>query len=355
MSVTLYFQSPAKTSAPEKLAGVRDVMSRRGHTVQVIEEPPTPQLINRLWAFWHPLGAIIDCGGEYNDIDAKIFAGRHVVFLGHNPDTLPGRCLLVSNDQAETAKAAARELLSTGYDSFAFVHTPKRNAWSEQRARGFADAIALNGKSCAVFTPPANAGMIRWMSGLRRFLSSLPRPCAVFAANDKTAESVLAAAALEKMHSPGDIAIVGVDNFSPICENSSPALSSVEPDFRRGGNLAARAHLVRRRVDRRGTAPTAVTSAAITTVIAVLARAALVARLLGLLRRLGLLGLSLLLVLLLLPLLLLALLLAVAALAAATTLLALALLLSGGLLAAKRSDNLLQKSKCHCYRLAFSD
>ena len=239
MSIALYFQSSAKTSAPEKLAGVRDVMSRRGHTVQVIEEPPTPKLVNRLWAFWHPLGAIIDCGGEYNDIDASIFAGRHVVFLGHNPDTLPGRCLLVSNDQAETARAAARELLSTGYDSFAFVHAAKRSAWSEQRARAFADAVALNGKRCAVFSPPAALGTIRWMTGLRRFLSSLPRPCAVFAANDKTAESVLAAAALEKMHAPGDIAVVGVDNFGPICESSSPPLSSVEPDFRRGGSLAA--------------------------------------------------------------------------------------------------------------------
>lgn len=240
MSVVLYFQSSAKTSAPEKLAGVRDVMSRRGHTVQAIEEPPTPQLISRLWAFWHPLGAIIDCGGEYNNIDAKIFAGRHVVFLGHNPDTLPRRCLLVSNDQAETAKAAARELLSTGYTNFAFIHVPERTNWSDLRERGFSEALALNGKKCAIFAPPpAKADSVRWMSGLRKFISSLPRPCAVFAANDKTAERVIAAAALEKMHAPGDIAIVGVDNFGPICESSSPPLSSVEPDFRRGGSLAA--------------------------------------------------------------------------------------------------------------------
>ena len=37
----------------------------------------------------------------------------------------------------------------------------------------------------------------------------------------------------------GDIAVVGVDNYAPICEHSTPRLTSIEPDFRRGGRLAA--------------------------------------------------------------------------------------------------------------------
>lgn len=228
------------TSAPEKLNGVRDIVVRRGHPVQIIEERPTARLVRELWDFWNPIGAIIDCGGEYNDIDANTFANRHVVFLGHNPDTLPANCLLVSNDQTETARAAARELLSTGYTNFAFIHVPERKNWSDMRERGFSEALALNGKGCAVFAPsPSKADTVRWMSGLRKFISSLPRPCAVFAANDKTAEKVLAAAALESMSVPNDIAVIGVDNFIPICEHASPQLSSIEPDFRRGGNLAA--------------------------------------------------------------------------------------------------------------------
>ena len=240
MKPILYFQPTAKTSAPEKLAGVRDIMVRRGHPVQVIEEFPTVRLVRELWEFWHPLGAIVDCGGEYNDIDARIFAGHHVVFIGHNPDTLPSNCLLVNNDQAETARTAARELLSTGYANFAFIHVPERKNWSELRERGFSEALALNGKKCAIFAPqPAKADSVRWMSSLRKFISALTRPCAVFAANDKTAERVLTAAALEGMSVPSDIAVIGVDNFIPICEHTTPQLSSIESDFRRGGNLAA--------------------------------------------------------------------------------------------------------------------
>ena len=77
------------------------------------------------------------------------------------------------------------------------------------------------------------------MKGLRKFLASLKRPCAVFAANDTTAESVLSAAAMERLKSPDDVAVAGVDNYEPICEHTSPHLTSVEPDFRRGGRLAA--------------------------------------------------------------------------------------------------------------------
>ena len=240
MSAILYFQSPAKTSAPEKLAGVRDVMTRRGHSVQVIEEFPTARLVRELWEFWHPLGAIVDCGGEYNNIDARLFAGRHVVFMGHNPDTLPPGSLLVGHDQTETARAAARELLSTGYDNFAFVHPIERKKWSELREQGFIEALALNGRKCAVFgSRTSHVSAIRWMADLRRFLVSLPRPCAVFAANDKTAESILSTLALDSLSVPGDIAVMGVDNFVPICEQTSPPLSSIEPNFRRGGNIAA--------------------------------------------------------------------------------------------------------------------
>ena len=110
----------------------------------------------------------------------------------------------------------------------------------DERERGFADSLALNGKTCSVFaTAAGRASAVNWISALRRFVASLPRPCAVFAANDKTAESVLAVAALEGVSVPADMAVIGVDNFAPICEHTSPPLSSIEPDFRRGGNLAA--------------------------------------------------------------------------------------------------------------------
>ncbi len=240
METILYFQPPSKTFAPEKLEGVRDIAESRRYRVQVVEERPTPRLVEELWSFWDPVGAIIDCGGKYNNLDPSVFGRRRVVFIGHDPHTLHGRALLVSNDQRETARAAARELLATGFANFAFVHNAERKRWSDLRERGFAEALAMHGRTCAVFRPPSQSrGAVGWMKGLRKFLSSLKRPCAVFAANDTTAESVLSAAAMEGLKSPDDLAVAGVDNYEPICEHTSPRLTSVEPDFRRGGRLAA--------------------------------------------------------------------------------------------------------------------
>ena len=240
MDTVLYFQPQAKTFAPQKLAGVREIMEKRGHLVQVIEEIPTRRLVTALKDFWRPLGAIVDCGGTYNDLDAALFDGMPTVFLGHDTETLASGNLLVANDQEETARSAARELLATGYPNFAFIHVRKRTNWSRQRELGFTAALALNGRRCAVFGPHAGrGGGIGRIEALRRFLAAQPKPCAVFAANDQTAEDVLAAAKLESLAVPDDIAVVGVDNFEPICEHTSPPLTSIEPDFRHGGRLAA--------------------------------------------------------------------------------------------------------------------
>ena len=38
---------------------------------------------------------------------------------------------------------------------------------------------------------------------------------------------------------PGDIALVGVDNDELLCENTQPSLSSVMPDFKAAGTMAA--------------------------------------------------------------------------------------------------------------------
>ena len=240
MNTVLYFQSKSKTSAPEKLAGVREILDKKRMHVQVIEELPTRNLLAELASFWQPVGAIVDCGGEYNDLDASIFARMKTVFFGHNPDTLPRTCLQVIHDQAATARLAARALLETGFNAFAFVHYQERRAWSEARRKAFCDALRLNGMKCSVFRPTeTSAGGVRRMNALRRFLESLPKPCAVFAANDKTGEQVLSAARMSGLDVPNDIAVIGVDNFEPICEHTTPPLSSVEPDFRLGGETAA--------------------------------------------------------------------------------------------------------------------
>ena len=151
MDVILYFQPSAGTSAPGKLYGVQEIAARNGWHVQTIEGTISRKRVLELRDFWHPIGAIAECGGTDSKTDTSVFGDLPVVFFAHNPKTLPESCLCVSHDSAETAKLAARELLTTGYGNFAFIPFEKNIYWSEERQKAFVSAIRLNGKSCATF------------------------------------------------------------------------------------------------------------------------------------------------------------------------------------------------------------
>ena len=239
MKTILYFQSSSRTSAPEKLAGARSIIDAKGYHIQIIEEVPTKKLIKDLISFWNPVGAIIDCGNEYNEIDAKIFGGLRVVFLGHNPNTLPSGSLQVIHDQVTTSHLAAKELLSIGFRNFAFVPFFKNRTWSNQRQKAFCEALKLHGKKCHIFQATESDDTISILNALRNFILELPKPCGIFAANDKTAETIINAAQVTGIKIPSDISVIGVDNFELICEHTNPTLTSIEPDFKRGGELAA--------------------------------------------------------------------------------------------------------------------
>lgn len=171
-----------------------------------------------------------------------MFASLPAVSVGHNPETLSPGALSVLHDSAGTARAAARELLATGFRHFAFVSQPSRRHWSETRGRVFAETIRLHGADCHVLKSagrqPESAV---WQRMIRAFLRALPRPCGLFAATDLTASDILAAARELGVEVPGELAVLGVDNLEELCESTLPTLSSIEPDFRRAGALAVRA------------------------------------------------------------------------------------------------------------------
>jgi len=74
---------------------------------------------------------------------------------------------------------------------------------------------------------------------LTRWLLGLPKPVAILAADDARARQVLETCQLAGLNVPGDIALLGVDNDELVCENTSPTLSSIQPDFDAGGYEAA--------------------------------------------------------------------------------------------------------------------
>jgi LacI family transcriptional regulator len=143
---------------------------------------------------------------------------------------------LVYSDAASIARAAARELMASGIDDFAFIPYPEDARWNQRRGEEFARIVRQNGKR---FHLLENVPWTKLVQSLAEQLKRLPRPCGVLAVNDDVAREALVACEAAGIDVPGDIAVVGVDNDVEICENTSVTLSSVAIDYLASGRLAA--------------------------------------------------------------------------------------------------------------------
>ena len=241
MDTILYFQSPSKTSTPDKITGVRHYAAAMNWHVQVVDGLPTSDTLAQLVDFWHPIGCIVECGGGYQEIPIALFSGLPTVYLDRNPCTMPPDTPCVSHDSVATGRLAAKELLVAGHPNLAFVPYPLPRFWSDDRERGFRDALALNGMTCETFCGGRHSPQsVVWQKALHRWIMQIPKPCGIFAANDSVAAEVLTAAAQAGFDVPREIAVCSVDNFAPICEHTTPTLTSIQPDFLLAGELAAR-------------------------------------------------------------------------------------------------------------------
>lgn len=242
MKVVLYFQSPSKTSsAAEKLVGVREIAAKTDWHLQIVDVFISASKVQQLVRFWNPVGMIVECGERTDDLSAFAqFPGIPVVFIDKDPELLPDGSFCIRHDSVGAGLEAAKYLMMTGFEHFAFVPFPGSWRWNDERRSGFLEALELNDRECDVFESKSlDIDSPAYAHDLRAFLKRLPKPCAIFVANDHPAEKVIAESTLLHFHIPNQIAVLGVDDYEPICEHTRPRLSSVKPDFRRGGNLAA--------------------------------------------------------------------------------------------------------------------
>ncbi len=143
----------------------------------------------------------------------------------------------VLSDNAAIGRAGAAYLLRRGFRHFGFVgiETP----WSKQRGAGFAEALAARGlapvHAALHLTDFEYASKVRATQFLRRWLRTLPRKIAVMGASDFIARTLLLACEAQGVAVPGEVAVLGVDNFASECQLAQMPLSSVAQDFVRIG------------------------------------------------------------------------------------------------------------------------
>lgn len=128
----------------------------------------------------------------------------------------------------------------------------------DRSRRPFSSAIAQTGVRLFDLCPDGPAGVRHRKlgppgEGDHALASGASRGTAVFASNDRQARQVLQICQLAKIGIPSDVAVLGCDNDELLCENTTPTLSSVEPDFTTCGYRAAQ--LLEALMFRRGRSP----------------------------------------------------------------------------------------------------
>ena len=207
----------------------------------MVDKADRKTLTNAL-EFFHPVGCLI--GGHIDRTCDLVklppkFAQVPVVYLDRDPFPKGNRIFCAAHDSKETGRQAAKELLDLGLSSYGYVAWNAPPYWNTMRREGFAHELQSCGLHPAVFASSGVATTTR-LRKLGKWLVKLPRPVGIFAANDRMAADVLLVADQVGLKVPTDLVVIGVDNNLAICTSSEPTITSIAPDFERGGYLAAR-------------------------------------------------------------------------------------------------------------------
>ena len=144
-------------------------------------------------------------------------------------------------DRAAAARQAVEHLIQLGHQSIAFL------AIRDGREIGYRQTLLehnLPYDERLVFTPDPSSVLSSAYQKTVEILKLQPRPTAIFAANDESAISALAALQDHNLKVPQDIAIVSIDNIG-ISEHVRPALTTVDVPKRRMAALAMQVMMIK--------------------------------------------------------------------------------------------------------------
>jgi len=185
---------------------------------------------------------------EPPETQAIVELGVPIVCFPYTRETIDGVANVIT-DQEAVAGVAADHLLSLGLTHFAFCGFDDW-WWSRRRRDSFCERVARAGFQAQVYRPADMPSERTWEQELPRiidWLRGLPKPVGIMTCNDDRGELVIEACKMEHLRVPDEVAVVGVDNDTLICDLCSPPLSSVATNLERIGYEAAETldHMIR--------------------------------------------------------------------------------------------------------------
>jgi LacI family transcriptional regulator len=244
--VALLLPTSIKTCR-ELLRGILQFVHLHGPwAVHIIEGREGEQKLLRP-AAWGYTGII----GTLNDqrYAARLLAANIPTLIANPSDEVldpasPLSCLSrIVCDNQPIGTCAAEYFLEQKFRDFAFIGEVNNASWSEDRRVAFCDRLAQDGFSCRVY--PQLSASARKDFGVEQgalcgWLKALPKPIAVFVANDVRGRQVLDSCLKAGVAVPQNVAVLGVDNDELLCETTNPQMSSIQMSTEQAGFEAAR-------------------------------------------------------------------------------------------------------------------
>lgn len=141
-------------------------------------------------------------------------------------------------DDRAIAESAAHHLLGLKLEHFAYCGLLSRWEPSSRREQGYSSLLARHGFKPFTFHYDGGDSETS-LATLARWLHELPKPCGLFAFDDRVAERITAICRWAGMAIPEAIALVGVGDDELICELTVPRLSSIRIPAQKIGRRAA--------------------------------------------------------------------------------------------------------------------
>lgn len=147
-------------------------------------------------------------------------------------------------DDTAVGQMAAEHFIKRGFTRFAYYGLPKSflHQWEYRRRQGFVDTVERAGFKCHCYQSAA-AGWEQlheeqYLSGLERWLKTLPKPVGMLCCIDAMAYEVIRLAWKRRIRVPDQIAVCGVDNWLWVCKLANPPISSIPLDGATAGTEA---------------------------------------------------------------------------------------------------------------------
>jgi LacI family transcriptional regulator len=228
-----------RTYTRELLSGVRRYLAEQGPWSTFLElralDSSPPEWLRE----WNGDGILTR---TFTAQTAKIIAALGVPAVELRSLRLGNGRPFVGCDNAGIGRMVADHFLERGYQKFG-VYGLRTELFFVERVRNFVTTLKSRGFACAQLDEVDSEKPADWersQSRLGDWLSRLPKPVGVFAANDQLGVRLLDACQRAGIAVPEEVAVVGAENEETLCTFATPRLSSVQFDGHGVGFVAAR-------------------------------------------------------------------------------------------------------------------